>query len=688
VLPSTELFGRDDDVAAVVDLVRSGARLVTLTGPGGVGKTRLAAAVADALAADHPDGTVHVPLAALTDAARVLPAVGRAAGAPGSDGPDVLDVVADHLAERAVLVVLDNAEHLLSAGPDVAALVALCPHLTVLVSSRSPLRVRGEQEYGVAPLRLPSLDATTPDELAAAPAGALVLARARAVAPRLALRDRDVAALARLCVQLAGLPLAIELATARLRFLDPEDLLERLDDAASALAARDLPERQRTMRATLDWSYALLTPEQQTLFRALAVCRAGATLTTLEQVVARSEVLAASSVAGLLEGLVEQSLVMVRAGADGRLRYDMLEPVAQYARSLLVDPEARALVRAHTATFLELAEQASAGYERAEQVQWLARTEAEEANLLVAIDRSLDLGDSDSAGRITWSMWLYWWVRGQYTVGRRRAEPCLACDLSPAVRGRVHLAAATMSYAAGDVAAGARHWAEAARLGRAECDPALERTGCAGMGLVGLTAGDLGPAEVEFRRALELGGELGGDGVWLTSLVHVWLGTLLLLRGDQAGAIAEMSAGLELARGRGDLLTAYIALFNLAQARASCGDLDRARRHLEEGIELAWRTHDVAALAYLLDGLAAVEPADVAPERVGVLLGAAEALRETVGTGAYAYLKPDGDRRERARGAARAAAGGDTFDDAVDAGRALTARDAVRYALQGDPLPA
>jgi predicted ATPase len=546
--------------------------------------------------------------------------------------------------------------------------------------------VRGEHEYPVAPLALPSADVTTTEGLAAAPAGALVLARARALVPSLRLTPGDVAALARLCERLAGLPLALELATARLRFLSPQDLLERLDDSTAALAARDLPERQRTMRATLDWSYGLLTAQQQALFRALAVCRSGATLRSLESIAARSGVVPAHDVAELLEGLVEQSLVLVRVGIDGRHRYDMLEPVAQYARGLLVDPEAAALVRAHTATFLELAQQASAGYERAEQVHWLERTDADEANLLVAIDRSLDLGDADSAGRLTWCMWFYWWVRGQYAVGTRRAQRCLASDLSPAVRGRVHLAAATMTYAAGDVATGGGHWAEAARLGREERDPGLERTGYAGLGLVGLTRGDLEAAEADFGRALDLGAGLGEDGVWMTSLAHVWLGTVLLLRGDPPAAARQMRAGLRLARGRGDLLTAYVALFNLAQATVACGDTEAARRNLQEGVELAWQTHDVAALAYLLDGLAALEPAGTAPARVGVLLGAAEALRETVGAGAYAYLRPDEARRDTAREAARAALGADAFDDTVDVGRALSVQDAVRYAVGGGRL--
>ncbi|GAA2724198.1 ATP-binding protein [Cellulomonas aerilata] len=682
-VPATPLFGRDDDIAAVTALVRAGsARLVTLTGPGGVGKTRLAAAVSDEVAADGVRDVRHVALASLTDAAAVVPAIGRAVGATGADGPAAFTLLVEHLRDVPMLLVLDNAEHLLSAAADVVRLVGSCPDVTVLVTSRSPLRVRGEQEYPVAPLALPPTDAGTPDALAAAPAGALVLARARAVSPAASFDVDDVRALACLCERLAGLPLAIELATARLRFLSPRALLDRLDDATSASGARDLPPRQRTMRATLDWSYGLLSAPEQTLFRALAVCRAGATIDVVERIAELSGVLERGAVLAGLEGLVEQSLVVVRTGPDGAHRYDMLAPVAQYARALLVDPEAERLFRAHIAAYLELAERAATGLERAEQVLWLARTEADEANLLVAIDRALDLGESETAGRITWAMWLYWWLRGQYSVGRRRAEDCLCTDLSPGLLGRAHLTAATMAYAAGDVAAGTEHWTQASQVGEQLHDRGLECTGRAGRGLARLTVGDLESAETELRRALDLGYGLAQDGIWITSLVHVWLGTVQLLHGDPHGAAAEMERGLALARGRGDLLTTYVALFNLAQARVAAGDPAGARTHLREGVELAARNHDVSALAYLLDGLAGLGPAPQGPDRVAVLLGAAQALRETVGTGAYAYLRPDGERRAAAEQAARAALGADAFDDALDAGRALSVPEAVTFALQ------
>jgi predicted ATPase/transcriptional regulator with XRE-family HTH domain len=681
LVPPTRIYGRDEYVAAVVELIRSGARMVTLTGPGGVGKTRLAAATSAALAADYPDGVVQINLAVLVDPAALIPTIGCALGIAASDGPDALDIVTEHLQSQQLLLVLDNFEHLLTAAADIGRLSSLCPDLTVLISSRSPLRVRGEREHVVAPLDLPPTDATTVDELVGSAAGALVLDRSRQVT-QLDLDADDVAALSALCHRLAGLPLAIELATAHLRLLTPTALLHRLEDVTVAAGARDLPERQRTMRATLDWSYRLLEADQQKLFRLLGIFRAGAALDAVEDVIDLSGELPRREVLGLLELLAEHSLLSLNCGPDGRDRIVLLEPVAQYARSLLVGSEAVRVGQAHAQIYLRLAERAAKGYEGPDQVLWLARTQADEANILVAIDRSLDAADGDTAGRITWAMWLYWWLRSEPSVGRKRAEKCLEVDLSPAVLGRVHLAAATMSYASGDVNASREHWAEAFRLGSELGDTEVTRAGRAGSGLAALGAGDLDTAEKLFRDSLEIGRNDRGSGRWLRSLVHVWLGTVLLLKSDPAAAIEEIERGHRLARTQGDRLSTYVALYNLSQAAIALGNHHQARTHLTEGIALSQQTQDLANLAYFLDALAVVEAADAAPDRVAVLLGAAQTLRERVGAKVYGYYLPDESLRAAAERQTRAALGEDAFDDAVDAGRALDPDDSVRYALR------
>lgn len=681
VIPPTRLFGRTGDIAAVAALARSGARLVTLTGPGGVGKTRLLAAVSEELAGDHVDGVVQIALASLTDASEVVPTIGRALGLAGSQGADALEAVESHLAELDLLLVLDNAEHLLSAAGEIGRLVARCSRLTVLVSSRSPLRVRGEREHAVLPLALPAAGARTVDDLAASPAGALVLDRSRDLALHHEPDADDVAALAELCRRLAGLPLALELATSRLRSLPPTVLLERLDDVALTSGARDLPPRQRTMRATLDWSHGLLDAEQQALFAMLGVFRSGATLEDVELVAEATGTVARRSVVVLLEQLVEHSLVVVRPGVDRRHRYDLLEPVAQYARTLLVGPGAVAAARAHAAVYARLAEAAAVGYERHEQVTWLARAAADDANLVVAIKRALDLGDAETAARITWSMWLCWWLRGQVAVGRRWAERCLEHELAPTLLGRVRLAAATMSYAGGDFVASAGHWAEADQLGTLHADLELGCKARAGLGLAALAAGDLESAAARFSEALPLCRDAGEAGVWMQSLTHVWLGTVVLLQGDPAAATGHVERGLALAQARGDRLTTYVARYNLARTAVAADDLGLARDHLHEGIRLSEQTNDLANLAYFLDSLAVVESAVGRHDRVPVLLAAARSLRSSVGANVYAYYLPDDALRDRAEASARAELGDDDYDDAADLARSMPPETIVRFAL-------
>jgi predicted ATPase/DNA-binding XRE family transcriptional regulator len=677
VVPPTPLFGRDSDIAKVAQLARSGrSRLITLTGPGGVGKTRLAMAVCHELAGDYPDGLFAVSLAALADADDVIGTIGRALKLTG-ESDDGVSLVTQQLSSRRALLVLDNFEHLLSAATDIGRLVASCDNLTVLVTSRSPLRVRGEQEYVVDPLTLPAPEVSSVDSLAGSASGAFVLHRAVEVS-QLTLTDGDVQALAELCRRLAGLPLAIELATAHLRLLPPQALVERLNQIRAS-SPRDLPERQRTMRATLDWSYRLLSESEQTLFRFLSVFRGGATLTAVEQVAARCGSVPPEDVLGLLEGLAEQSLVVARTGGRLEGRFDMLEPVAQYARSLRIGDEAVRAVRAHAAVFLDLAERAAVGYEGTDQLGWLDRIEADEANLLVAIDRSLDGGDGETAGRITRAMWLYWWLRSKPLVGLKRALRCLTADLPPRVLARVHVTAATMSYAAGQVLASAEHWEKGFVLATELGDIGIAGVARAGTGLAALALGELDKAEHLFREALLLTEEAGD--MWMTSLIHVWLGTILLVRDDPRRAITEIGRGLELARGRGDRLAIYVALYNLAQAAIAQGDHTGARVHLTEGIALSEQNHDLANLAYFLEALAIVESSENAADRVPVLLGAARTLHESTDNKSYGYYLPDQSLRDQVEQRTRQALGDDVYANSLEAGRGLDVRGIVVYAL-------
>jgi predicted ATPase/DNA-binding XRE family transcriptional regulator len=673
-VPATPLVGRDDDVSRVADLLRT-SRLVTLSGPGGVGKTRLSLAAAAAVRDRYADGVRLVELAPLLEPEQLMTAVADAVDAPRDPSRSVADDVVARLRGQHLLLVLDNVEHLLDAASEVAALVESVPDLSVLTTSRAPLRVRGETEYAVEPLEVEDLPDGSPS-----PAALLLLDRAQRVNPGWGADPTDAAAVAATCERLAGLPLALELAAARARVLDPPSLLERLDSALQA-GPRDLPPRQRTMRATLDWSQGLLDAPGRRLLRLVGVFVGGTTLADLEAIAARLGIDEAEVVTSL-EELVEHSLVLTEG--SGRLR--VLEPVAQYARDLLREAgEWEPAVRAHAAHYLDVAVANSSSYRDGGQVAALARIDLEHANLGAAAERSLALGDAATPARLAWELWLYWWLRGHHEHGRRLAESALehAAALDRPVHARAALAAASMSFAMDDVPAAATWWAVAHE--HADDAPDILSNAVAGEGLVALVVGDLDTAGSRFAEAI-VHAEAGGPSVeWTWALGHIWLGTVALLRGDADQAVRMIADGLGSARRRGDRLTAYIALYNLFQVELARGNHADARGHLEEGTRLSLETGDQANLAYLLDAGAVLAAASDQHARVPLLLGAAQAIREAQGAQGYGYYRPDPAAITAAADDARAHLGADRYDDALDTGRGLSPVRAA--AMLRDPHP-
>ncbi|CAA9434270.1 MAG: hypothetical protein AVDCRST_MAG03-3511 [uncultured Rubrobacteraceae bacterium] len=583
--PATALVGRERDVEAVASLFgRPGARLVTLTGPGGVGKTRLATEVARAsLAAGiFPDGASFVALAPVGDASLVLPTVARSLLDAGeAEGPSSPASLRAHLQDKSLLLVLDNFEHLMGAAVEVADLVGACPGLAVLATSRAPLRVRGEREYPVAPLGVPDpTKAPGLEDVVGAPAVDLFVRRARQASPGFEPSEANAAAIAAICWRLEGLPLAIELAAARIRFLGPTALLARLDRALEASGARDLPERQRTMRATLDWSHDLLDEPERGLFRRLSVFAGGFDFDAAESV-GEDRGPDGDDVLVLLGRLVEQSLVLAEPVEGGPgIRYRMLEPIRQYALEKLEEAGAQETRRRHAEHYLALAERARPHLNGPDQCPWLDRLEGEIYNLRAAIGWSLGGGDPEVALRLVAELWWFWYKRGHLTEGRR--------------------------------------WLEEA-LGRSATPGPARAEAFNGAGVLARNQADYDRARALLTEGLALQRELGdGKG---TADVLLNLGTVALDRGDPAGAATLFDESLSLRRQLGDRWGAALALNNLGVAARARGDLADAASLCEESLEEFRALGDRAGIAMVLSNLGKVAEEEDAPARAAGFYG-------------------------------------------------------------------
>jgi predicted ATPase len=590
-LPSqpTPLVGRERGVEEVAErLGGEEVRLLTLTGPGGTGKTRLALQAGADLLEGFDDGVFFVSLATMTDPELMPSAIAGPLGVKESAEQPLIESLKSYLHHKHLLLILDNFEQVLEGAPVVGELVGACPKLKVLATSRIPLRLYGEQEYPVPPLALPDPRVLPPLKvLTQYEAVRLFVERARAVKADFEVTNENAPAVAEICARLDGLPLAIELAAARVRILPPQKVLERLSNRLKLLkgGARDLPTRQQTLRGTIDWSYDLLEEDEQTLFGRLSVFAGGRTLEAIEEICDPDGDL--DALEGV-ESLVEKNLLRQEEGVGGEPRFVMLETVHEYAREKLQKSgEAEEIKRLHAEYFLALAQESNPQLKGPNQLQWLGRLDVEYDNFRVALAWALESGEGELAVRLAGALWWFWFVRGYLREGRGWLEAALAegaTSWTPETRAKSLTGAGRLALEVGEVERARALLEEGVQLFRGAGEEAGLAEAVDNLAIAAAFSGELEKAKPLFEESLGLYREASdgwGVGEVLNNLANV---ALLQAEGDKAMALHEES--LATRRKVGDKRGIAMSLGNVATVWADWGEYERAAKLTEESLVL------------------------------------------------------------------------------------------------------
>jgi predicted ATPase/DNA-binding CsgD family transcriptional regulator len=682
-LPLTSFVGREKALAAIRRLVHT-VRLLTLTGPGGVGKTRLGLEAAVAVIGQFEDGGCWVELATLSDASLVPLAVNRALGLPDVPRRSPAAVLRDYLQDKETLIVLDGCEHLIAACAELAGrLLASCPGLHVVVTSREPLGLAGETVWPVPPLSTPCREAMpTLENITASDAGRLFVERARSVHPALPLTETAISAIAQVCCQLDGIPLAIELAASRVQVLSLPEIAAKLDDRLQLLTggSRTALPRHQTIRATIEWSYGLLSPQEQLALRRLAVLT-DFSLAGAEAVVGGldgPEGIPPAGVLDLLSQLVNKSLILRSDDEQGRFR--MLDTIRQFAwEQLLASSELERVRHRHLAYYLELAIQAENKLSDVDQVDWLKLLDAEHDNLRAALAWSQESQAREAGLRLASALAVFWLRIGYLSEGSVWLQRTLAgCRQVGPARMDALYRAGRLAQEAGDYPQALAYARQSLALSRHMRD----RQGMArAMSLLGWIAhwqGDRHGAGILLEKGLALARE-GGD-ERTTARALLWLGDLRLHQGSFEKAAGLLQESLALFRRLGDgwnMAWAYVALGEVARLRA---DYRRAAAYCQLGLSFYRQLHSLGEIPYPLEGLALVAASEGRYARAARLWGAASAARDAI----HALLPPSyrADRAPQVE-AVRRVLGEKAFAVHWAEGRLLTLEQALSLADEG-----